>query len=101
MEKKTTPKERPTDAKATPVQPEGPLKVFRTDDVSASVFARTRNIQGADRIFYSVSLSRSYKDSDGTRKYTKNFDADDLGALASVIQQAGEYVRAQRSERVD
>lgn len=77
----------------------GPLKVFRIEDVSVSVFARDRRFQGSEITFYSVSFSRSYKDNDGIRKYTKNFDAEDLGALVTLIQQASEFIHSHRDER--
>ena len=70
----------------------GPAKQFRIDDVSASVFARERN----GRSFYSVSFTRSYKDRDGTWKYTKNFDVDDLGKVVTVTQQASEWIFGQQ-----
>ncbi len=95
MEKKSKPKEQPVP------ESKGPLRVFRIEDVSASVFARERKLQGSVVTFYSVSLTRSYKDNDGVRKYTKNFDADDLGQLVTVIQQASEFITSERSERVD
>ena len=66
----------------------GPVKQFRIEDVSASVFARERN----GRTFYSVSFTRSYKDRDGTWKYTKNFDVEDLGRIVAVTQQAAEWI---------
>ena len=65
-----------------------------------SVFARDRKLQGSIVTFYSVSFSRSYKDSAGERKYTKNFDADDLGALVTLIQQASEFIHGRREERI-
>jgi hypothetical protein len=68
------------------------LKVFRIDDVSASIFVRQRNVRGEDRQFYSVTFSRSYKDSQGQWRYTKWFDLDDLGKIVTVAQQAGEYI---------
>ena len=86
---------------ATPPQSDGPVKVFRVEDVSVSVFARDRKLQGSIVTFYSVSFSRSYKDSNGERKYTKNFDADDLGALVTLVQQASEFISSQRSERAE
>ena len=70
----------------------GPVKVFRIEDVSASIFARTRSVQGEPMTFHSVSFSRSYKDTTGERKYTKNFDTEDLGAIVSLAQQASEYI---------
>ena len=77
------------------------MKVFRIEDVSASVFARDRKLRDSTVTFYGVSLSRSYKDADGTWKYAKNFDAEDLGKLVGVIQQASEFIQSERSERVD
>jgi hypothetical protein len=68
------------------------LKVFRIDDVSASVFARDRQIRGESRTFYSVTFSRSYKDSAGQWRYTKWFDLDDLGRVVTVAQQASDYI---------
>jgi len=69
-----------------------PLKVFRIDDVSASVFARDREIRGESWTFYSVTFSRSYKDSSGQWRYTKWFDLEDLGKVVTVAQQASDYI---------
>lgn len=74
----------------------GPLKVLRIEDVSASIFARDRKVKGEDITFYSVSFSRSYKGADGERKYTKNFDAEDLGAVMSLAKQASEFIQSKR-----
>jgi hypothetical protein len=68
------------------------LKVFRIDDVSASVFARERQVRGENRTFYSVTFSRSYKDPLGQWRYTKWFDLEDLGRVVTVAQQASEYI---------
>jgi hypothetical protein len=72
-----------------------PVKVFRIDDVSASVFVRERMVQGENRQFYSVTFSRSYKDSQGQWRYTKWFDVEDLGKIVTVAQQAGEFIHGQ------
>jgi hypothetical protein len=74
-----------------------PLKVFRIDDVSVSVFARDRQVQGEDVTFYSVSFSRSYQDANGVRQYTKSFDAEDLGKLVSLIQQCSEFIQSRQA----
>ena len=71
-----------------------PLKVFRIDDVSASVFTRKHQVNGEIVTFYSVSFSRSYLDSDGQRKYVKFFNLEDLGKVIAVAQQADEYIRS-------
>lgn len=71
----------------------GPIKVFRSEDISASVFAREHVVQGRQRTFYNVSFSRSYRDADGKRRYVKTFNLDDLGKVVAVAQQADEHVR--------
>lgn len=70
----------------------GPTKVFRLDDVSVSLFARERSYQGRPATFFSASFSRSYKDAAGERKYTKNFDADDLGKVAELCKMAADHI---------
>lgn len=80
-------------AKIEETETTGPVKVFRLDDVSVSLFARTRNVQGKPVTFYSASFSRSYKDAVGERKFTKSFDADDLGSVVTLAQQASEFIR--------
>ncbi len=71
----------------------GPIKVFLIDDVSASIFSREHLSNGEMRTFYSVSFSRSYKDSDGKRVYAKTFNLEDLGKVVAVSQQADEFIR--------
>jgi hypothetical protein len=73
-----------------------PIKVFRMEDVSISVFARDRVVESKPITFYSVSLSRSYKDAKGNRKYTKNFDAEDLGKLIALAKEASEFIEVRR-----
>lgn len=70
-----------------------PLKVFLLEDVSASIFAREYPVRGEMRTFYSVSFSRSYRDSAGSRRYVKTFNLEDLGKVISVAQQADEHIR--------
>ena len=78
---------------AAPVASNGPVKVLRIDDVSASIFARERQYNGKPTAFYSVSFSRSYKDPRGERKFTKSFDTDDLGKIVELSQRASETIR--------
>lgn len=70
-----------------------PAAVIRVDDCSASIWAREVMVQGQPRTFYSITLERSYKDRDGAWKYTKSFDADSLGKIVSLTQQAEEKIR--------
>jgi len=69
-----------------------PVKTFRIDDVSASIFSADRTVRGEPVTFYSVSFSRSYLGSDGKRRYAKTFDADDLERIVYLAQQAGDYI---------
>lgn len=66
----------------------GPLKVFRIEDVSASVFAHAAK----RTTYYSVSFSRSYKDADGRWKYIKSFGVDDLSKVVSLAEQAHDHI---------
>lgn len=69
-----------------------PVKVFRIDDVSASIFSADRKVRGEPVTFYSVSFSRSYLAPDGKRRYAKTFDADDMERIIHLAQQAGDYL---------
>ena len=71
----------------------GPVKMFLVEDVSASVFARTQAVKDGERTFYSVSFSRSYRDSTGKRRYVKTFNLEHLAKIVTVAQQADEYIR--------
>lgn len=75
-----------------------PIKTLRTGDCSASIWAREFVVQGMPKVFYSVTLERSYKDRDGAWKYTKSFDADSLGAVVGLCQQASEVIAAMQEQ---
>ena len=68
-----------------------PIKHFRVDDVSAAVWDRKVLVQGEERVYYSVTFERSYKDRDGTWKHTRWFDLESLGKVVTVAQQAVAY----------
>jgi hypothetical protein len=94
-DKKKKPSAGAENAAARQPVAKGPVKTFVLDDVSASVFARQFPIRGEERTFYSVSFSRSYRDSLGKRKYVKTFNLEDLGKVVSMAQQADEFIRQQ------
>lgn len=75
-----------------------PIQSFREGDVSASVWAREVLVKGKPATFHSVSVERSYRDRDGAYRYTRNFDASDLGALMSVIQRSAEYIHGLQAQ---
>lgn len=70
-----------------------PVKSFREGEVAASIFRREVEIDGEERLFHSVSFTRSYKDGEGRYQYAKSFDPDDLGKVVSVAKQATEYLQ--------
>ena len=70
----------------------GPIKTFRIDDVSVSVWTRKHQYKGRLTTFYSFSFERSYKDAAGQYRYTKTFGQDDLGKVIQLCQQANEFV---------
>jgi len=83
---------------AAPAAKKLPLKTLRIDDCSASIWARDHVVRGKLRTFHSCTFERSYKDRDGAWKYTRSFDADSLGKLVTLCQQASEVIHALRQE---
>lgn len=70
-----------------------PIETFREGDVSASVWGRDVQYKGSLRTFYSVSFERSYRDRDGSYRYTKTFGLSDLGLLMHLAKQASDFIR--------
>ena len=79
---------------AAPAEKRRPLKTFREDDVSCSVWSREHVVQGKPKLFYSCTFERSYKDRDGAWRYTKTIDAESLGKLVTVCKQAAEFIQS-------
>jgi len=95
-------KKKGSEAQESP-KPEGTkaLKIFRIDDVSASIFVRDRQVRGENRQFYSVTFSRSYKDPLGQWKHTKWFNLEDLGKIVTVAQQASEFIHGRLEQTAE
>lgn len=70
-----------------------PVKTFRVDDCSASIWQRERVVQGTPMIFSSITLERSYVDRDGKRQWTQSFDPDSLGKIVQLCQMASEFIK--------
>lgn len=85
------------DTKAEAADKKLPIKVIRVEDVSVSIFAHERETNGVQRVNYSCSFTRSYKDSAGEWKRTQWFGLDELGRVVSCAQQAHEYLTSQAS----
>lgn len=75
-----------------------PEKMFRLNNISASVFLQEAG--GSDgapkRAFRSVNIQRSYRDGDDT-KFVSNFTMSDLPAAIRCLQLAQEYVEEQEA----
>ena len=80
------------EAAASPETKRKPATTLRADDCSASIWTREFVVQGKPRMFYSVTLERSYKDRDGAWRYTRSFDQNSLGKIVSLCQQASETI---------
>ena len=72
-----------------------PLRVFRLEDVSVSVFANDRQINGEQVTFYNLSIVKSYKKGDETLR-TQTFGSDDINKLCYLLKQADEYIQTFR-----
>ena len=71
-----------------------PIKTIRVDDCSLSIWVREATVRREALKFYSCSFERSYKDRDGSWKYTKSFDWESLGKIVTLCQQASEAIQA-------
>jgi hypothetical protein len=80
------------DTKSTTAK-QSPVRVCRCEDVSASIFAHEHEARGQETTFYSVSISRSYVDTDGKRKYTNFLTPESLPRAQQVIEEAAAEVR--------
>lgn len=69
-----------------------PVATIRVEDVSCSIWAREHVVQGQPKVFYSVTIERSYKDRDGRWRYTKSLDPESLGKVVAACQQASESI---------
>ncbi len=68
-----------------------PVKTFRVDDCSASVWVRETQVRGEFVKFYSVTFERAYTDRSGARGYTKTFNLESLGKVVTLCQQVSEW----------
>ncbi len=74
-----------------------PIRTFRVDNVSASVWAKTITKMNTFTV-YSISFQRHYE-AQGEQKYTGYFNPGDLPKIVSLCQQAEQYIiELQRKE---
>lgn len=69
-----------------------PLTTIWVDEVGASIWSRDVMVKDHPTTFYSVTLERSFRDRDGSRRYSKSFDADHLPKVMQACQQAHDWI---------
>ena len=69
-----------------------PEKKFKCGPVSASIWAEGKAVNGEMVKFYSISITKAYKDGDNW-KNTNSFSAEDLPKVALVANEAYKYIR--------
>jgi len=84
-----------TEATTVATKANKPLRVLRLEDVSVSVFANERMVDGKPVNFYNVTTSKSYRRGDELRR-TQSFASDDLNKLCYLLNQADDYIRTLR-----
>lgn len=70
-----------------------PVTTLRCSSIQASIWKN----EGEKGPFYNVTVSRSYKGPDGTRKKSESFGFADLEALLIVVQQAKVWINEHSS----
>ena len=70
-----------------------PVKVFRRDALSVSIFADEATRDGKPVIFHKVTISKTYKkkDDEGFSR-TSSFESKDFPKICYLLIQAGEFI---------
>ena len=74
-----------------------PEKKFSCGPVSASIWAKSKTVEGEAVKFYSVTITKAYKEGEDW-KYTNSFDIEDLPKVALVANEAYKYVRLREND---
>lgn len=74
-----------------------PAKTIRYGRIEAAIWKR----QGEQGPWYSVTLSRSYKDADDQWQRSDNLSRDDLLTAAKALDQAHSWIVAREHEERD
>ena len=74
-----------------------PEKKFKCGPISASIWAENKTVKGDDVKFYSISITKAYKDGNDW-KNTNSFSAEDLPKVAMVANEAYKYIRLNPDE---
>jgi hypothetical protein len=66
-----------------------PAKKFKIGYVSCTIW---KNDGTGDKPFYTVEISRTYRDADGNLKNTSSLNQDDLLNAAKLLERAEQYL---------
>ena len=69
-----------------------PEKKFSCGPVSASIWAKTKTVEGETVKFYSVTITKAYKEGEDW-KYTNSFNIEDIPKVVLVANEAYKYIR--------
>lgn len=87
----SSPDDEPRPDKAAP----NPLvQTITCGNVLLSIFENETQRQGATAIYYTVKVSRSYRDTEGNWNYTNSFYKSQLPQLLHACQKALEFVES-------
>jgi len=73
-----------------------PEKKFKCGPISASIWAEDKTVESGVVKFYSINITKAYKDGDNW-KNTNNFNAEDLPKVALVANETYKYIRLSSS----
>lgn len=80
------------------VAPNPLVQTITCGNVQLSIFENEGQRQGSATLYYTVKVSRSYRDTDGNWNYTNGFYKSQLPQLLYACQKALEYIEAAESQ---
>lgn len=69
-----------------------PEKKFSCGPISASIWSKTKTVEGEKLKFNSITINKAYKDGEDW-KHTNSFNIEDLPKVALVANEAYKYIR--------
>ena len=69
-----------------------PEKKFSCGPISASIWSKTKTVEGEKVKFNSITINKAYKDREDW-KHTNSFNIEDLPKVALVADEAYKYIR--------
>lgn len=70
----------------------GPEKKFSAGGVTATIWANTRQVDGVNKVFRTVSLEKNFKDKDGNWSKSGSLNFNEVPRAVLVLNKAYEYL---------